>query len=789
MTSCATTTCGVGGWGGPLPGDPDNNSILTATPAFGGIDVSWTYPSTNPEAVAYVQLYRGLSSTFANAILLTTVGGNFFYDKSTSANLTTYYYWIKIVSVNGTVGELIGPASAIAKPAISTVIEQLTGRIDAGLLAQSLKTDIDRITLNYAELSQEIQNRISANNVFSMGLQELQLNVDEATTYLTQEITNRQEGDSALLTQVNLIAAANATNQAAILTEQTARVTADSAFSSSITQLTSQVNDATTGLPATRAALLTNYYTKTGTDSAITSAVTALGSSVDSKLTGYTNTATLTQNYYTKTATDSAITSATATLVSTTALNTSLGLYQTKAALQQDYYTKTSTDSAISNAVSSLVSTTALNTALGNYTTTSVLGQNYYTKTQADTAIANATLNLVSTTALNTALAPYATNAAISLNYYTKTQTDSAIATATSTLVSNTTLANYTSTSSLQTNYYTKTATDSAISSAITTSQTTLNSNIASAQTTLQTNINTVDSKVTSIGALYTAKVSVNGLIGGFGIYNDGSTIQAGFDVDEFWIGKTQANKRKPFIISGGVTYIDDAAIEKLTFTKLRDTTGSLVFENGKLKADYISVTKIAGGQYTAYSWPSSGGGFYLGPEGFLMGRYSAGGGSTYFQYETSTGSLYMNGLSIVNGNANFSGNLSGASGTFSGSLTAQVINTDNIVGAAITSGYASSTGGTTTSVTINIPSGASSAVIVAYLGDAYQVIGGQGESSYTFVTVPEATLYIDGSPVATQRGTMIFSVNSPSAGTHSISLTRSQASGIMNMSVLVSKR
>jgi hypothetical protein len=693
MTSCSTSACGTGDWDGPRPGDPDNNVTLSATPAFGGIDVSWTYPTTNPEAVAYVELYRGISSTFSNAILLATVGGNFFYDKSTNAQLIEYFYWIKIVSVNGTVGAVIGPASAVAKPPIATVIEQLTGRIDAGLLAQSLKTDIDRITLNYAELSQEIQDRISANNVFSMGLEQLQLTVEEATTYLTEEITSRQDGDSALLSQVNLIAAANATNQAAIQTEQTARVTADSAISQSVTQLSTQVNNPTTGLPATRAVLLNDYYTKTTTDSAIATAVNALGSQVTSTLTGYTNTATLTQNYYTKSATDSAISNATSTLVSTTALNTTLGSYQTKAALQQDYYTKTSTDSAIANAVSSLVSTTALNTALGSYTTTSVLGQNFYTKTQTDSAISSATLNLVSTTELTNALVPYATNAAISQNYYTKTQTDSAIASATTTFMSSTqvngaitsALTPYTTTAALQTNYYTKTATDSAISSAITTSQSTLNGNIASAQTNLQTNINTVDGKVTAIGARYTAVVSVNGLIGGFGVYNDGSTIQAGFDVDEFWVGNTQANKRKPFIISGGVTYIDEAAIEKLTFSKLRDESGSFIVENGKVKADYLNVIRITGGAYTGYAWPPEGQqGFYLGPGGLLLGNANNG---RYVQI-TENGDFYTPGFSVVNGNATFSGSVSGASGTFSGSLTASAINavnTINIAGNAVT--------------------------------------------------------------------------------------------------------
>jgi hypothetical protein len=165
-----------------------------------------------------------------------------------------------------------------------------------------------------------------------------------------------------------------------------------------------------------------------------------------------------------------------------------------------------------------------------------------------------------------------------------------------------------------------------------------------------------VDGKVTQIGALYTVKVNTVtsdgvALVGGFGIYNDGSTVQAGFDVDEFWVGNTQANKRKPFIISGGVTYIDEAAIEKLTFSKLRDTSGSFIVENGKVKADYLNVTQINGGTYTGYAWPTSGTGFHLGPLGFLLGRYSASDPSSgYFQYDVMAKALYTNGMSIVNG-------------------------------------------------------------------------------------------------------------------------------------------
>lgn len=429
MTSCSTNTCGVGSWNGPLPGDPDNNSVLTATPAFGGIDVSWSYPAVNPYAVAHTLLYRGVSSDFNTALLISAVGGSFFYDKSTSPQLIQYYYWIRIVSVNGTVGALIGPASAIAKPTIASVIEGLTGQINAGLLAQSLKTEIDKVTLNEQAITEERVARIAANTAYSSVLLQVQAGVDEAYAVITQEITARQDGESALAAAIN--------------------------------------------------------------------------------------------------------------------------------------------------------------------TTQSVLGNN-----------------------------------------------------------------------------------------------------IASAQTTLQTNINTVDGKVTEIGALYTAKVSVNGLIGGFGIYNNGSVIQAGFDVDEFWVGSSQANKRKPFIIVDGTTYIDDAAINKLTFTKLRDESGAVVIEDGKIKANFLQVNEIAGGAYTGYAWPTSGTGFYLGPGGLLLGNFNLG---KYFQV-TEEGNIYTPKMNVVNGDIFFSGNV-----ISTGNITNEAVNIFKLArGASLPDYVRTYKGGVTPSVPVN---------------------------------------------------------------------------------------
>lgn len=321
-TNC--NCCGTGGWTGPKPGDPDNNSILTATPAFGGIDVSWSFPVTNPYAVAHTLLYRGNSADFNSSILRAVVAGNFFYDKIDDSN--EYFYWISIVSVHGTYGELIGPARARAKPTIEGMIELLTGQIDAGLLAQSLKGDLDKISLLNTNLLNEITARENGEITLAQAMEAVNEGVAEALTFIHTEINSRTTADSAIAEQLNLVAA-------------------------------------------------------------------------------------------------------------------------------------------------------------------------------------------------------------------------------------------------------------------------TLGDTIAAVSTSMSV---TIDQVTNTVNAMWTAQVNVNGLIGGFGLANDGTTVEAGFDVDRFWIGRTSANKRKPFIIDSGVVYIDEAAINKLTFSKLRDESGSFIVEGGRVKADYLTVNEAS---------------------------------------------------------------------------------------------------------------------------------------------------------------------------------------------------
>jgi len=396
VTANGDYVCGTGDWSGPKPGDPNTSDILiTATPAFGGIDVNWTWPDTFPEAVAYTTLYRGTAPEFAAAsVRVAAASGNFFYDKLENDTTTRYYYWIIITSVYGTKSQVIGPAWANAKPRIEQMIEDLTGQIDAGVLATSLKNEIARIELNALGITQEILDRAAEDEALGAEVRVVGAHSGETRALLQQEVLARTEQGSAFVSTVNTLWSEVNGNIAAIQVQQTALVNEVQALAQQVTNLETQVGE-----------------------------------------------------------------------------------------------------------------------------------------------------------------------------------------------------------------------------------------DLAQVLQTMQTKIDVVDGKVVAIGALWTAQVNVNGLIGGFGVYNNGQIVEAGFDVDRFWIGRTGANKRKPFIIENNVVYIDDAAINKLTFSKLRDESGSFIVENGKVKAQYLEIDTLVARQAQSNNYVAETAGWSLASDGNVYINGSGGAG------------------------------------------------------------------------------------------------------------------------------------------------------------------
>ena len=239
-----TYECGTGGWTGPKPGDPNTaNILITAKPAFGGIDVEWTWPDLNGEAVAYTSLFRSIISNPESAALYrTAVQGNFFYDQIENDTSTVYYYWIQIVSIYGTRSDLIGPAWATARPRIEQMIEDLTGQIDEGLLAQSLKGEIARINLNSLAITQEMIDRDSADDALGVRVNEVSAHSGETRALLQEEVLARTSANEAFVSTVNTLYTELNGNVAAVQSQITALTTDVAALASKIDTVETEFN-------------------------------------------------------------------------------------------------------------------------------------------------------------------------------------------------------------------------------------------------------------------------------------------------------------------------------------------------------------------------------------------------------------------------------------------------------------------------------------------------------------------------------------------------------------------
>lgn len=100
-------------------------------------------------------------------------------------------------------------------------------------------------------------------------------------------------------------------------------------------------------------------------------------------------------------------------------------------------------------------------------------------------------------------------------------------------------------------------------------------------------------------------------------------------------------------INTDGTAELNDATVRGHITADSVAANASIVSPN--ITGGKIVAGRVMGGNFTGYGWPSSGGGFYLGPEGLLMGRWTSGQQSQYFQVEAN-GNIYTPGFRVING-------------------------------------------------------------------------------------------------------------------------------------------
>lgn len=210
QTDLGTFVCGIGGTPVP-PNDPNlSDGAINAYSSRHGIQVNWRYPSSNPHAVAYSDVYRARSSDFNAANVLARTSADNYTDlmDHEEGNINVrYYYWVVHTSINGTVGEPIGPADAAWLGSIDDVLARLQGLITDSMLDEHLRSDIQRISDFESGLSLEEQARLNLGSTLADMVQEMTRDLQAIDTLVGESVTEIIDDNKALAAKVNIVLA------------------------------------------------------------------------------------------------------------------------------------------------------------------------------------------------------------------------------------------------------------------------------------------------------------------------------------------------------------------------------------------------------------------------------------------------------------------------------------------------------------------------------------------------------------------------------------------------------
>jgi hypothetical protein len=232
-----TAVCGTGlSTRVSQPGDPDfAASILSAQQQLGGIRLYWTYPLTNPHAVAHTLVYRAITADYATSVHIAVAAGNTYLDPYlVEDHGTTYYYWIKMISINGTEGDVIGPASATAQPSAEELLKLMIGKLSASQLNDELTASIGNVANFESSLTAEQRARLDADGSLAAMAAQLQSEIGVIDAVFKQGREANADIFSAITNEFNLQLSKIGSNAAAIQVEKTTRVTNYDALAATI---------------------------------------------------------------------------------------------------------------------------------------------------------------------------------------------------------------------------------------------------------------------------------------------------------------------------------------------------------------------------------------------------------------------------------------------------------------------------------------------------------------------------------------------------------------------------
>ncbi|MBU3845583.1 MAG: phage tail protein [Candidatus Acinetobacter avistercoris] len=233
-------------------GLPPALANIVATGILFGFKLNWNFPAIGALDTAYTEIEISSTANGANAAQL----GLFAYPTTVheiqgmQPNLTRYFRG-RLIDRIGNVGPWSARVSATTSADASAVLDILSGKITESQLHQDLQTKINKIDTiegldgdigNLIDNITAVQTNVDQlNDAFSIERQERISAVQNLDDGLTQEISDRQSGDTANLNALNNYKSSNDQSLANVQQQVNTAVTETSANTSAVQALDSRV--------------------------------------------------------------------------------------------------------------------------------------------------------------------------------------------------------------------------------------------------------------------------------------------------------------------------------------------------------------------------------------------------------------------------------------------------------------------------------------------------------------------------------------------------------------------
>lgn len=547
-------------------GLPPALANITATGILFGYRLNWNFPATGALDTAYTEIQIATTANGANAAQL----GLFAYPTDTHViqgmqpNLTRYFRG-RLIDRIGNIGPWSNWVGATTSADASAVLDILSGQITESQLHQNLQTKINKID-SIAGLDDDIGNLVQDFSALQSTVSDLNAELDAETAArilavndlndgLTQEITDRQAGDTANLTALNNYKSSNDAALANVQQQVDTAVTATSANTQAVQALDSRVTVAegnATTAKTNAATALTKAETAT-TEAGSAASLAQQASAVANQAADTADTAN--QNAATALSTaNTAANQSSANASQINALTVELGTKASAGALNQTNANVAEINGRVTANTTKIDGVYAQVNPKLIGSTDDLIGS---TEGFAGTWTLQSAMiegDMALSQRIDTTVAQIAGNtAAIQTEAMTRANADSALSTQINTVQSATTIAQATANDALgkantatqniatvQTQVNTLTTQQSATASQVSTLQTTVGGNTASIQI--------VSESVDGLYAQKYIKLDVNGKVAGWGGANDGKESNFIMNVDSFAIGSGDSAGYYPFI-------------------------------------------------------------------------------------------------------------------------------------------------------------------------------------------------------------------------------------------------